>query len=243
MEIQAIYAAQQEQLTSLVLDHADRNLDRVPACPEWKVRDVLAHVVGLASDAVTGSLPTLNLLEQWRDDEVVETRDRMTADQVDRLADRSIGDLADDWRQLTGTMSPMMSGEIPFPGPSPFGLSAVLVTDLAVHDQDVRGALGAPRAADGPALSLALATYCFGVDYRIRELDLPALALQYGNKQRILGNGEPEVTVTGDRFELLRALGGRRSRKQILAFDWVGDPSSYLALIPAYGERAVELVE
>ena len=243
MEIDALYAAQQAQLTSLVLDHADWSRNGVAACPGWEVRDVLAHVVGLASDAVTGSLPPMDLLEQWRDDDVAETRDRMTAHQVDRMTDRPIEDLAEDWRQLAVTMSPMLSGEIPFPDPAPFGLSAILVTDLLIHNQDVRGALAAPRVSDGPALSLALATYCFGVDYRIRELDLPALAVRYGDKLRVLGNGVPEVTVTGDRFELLRALGGRRSRNQILAFDWDGDPSPYVALIPAYGEREDELVE
>jgi uncharacterized protein (TIGR03083 family) len=243
MEIQLIYAGQQEQFASLVLEEADRASVRVPACPEWEVRDVLAHVVGLARDAANGSLPTMDLLEQWRDDGVAEQRDRMTAAQVDRQANRSAEDLVNDWREVTGTLSPMLSGDIPFPDPAPFGLSAILVTDLAMHEQDVRGALGAPRVAEGPALSLALATYCFGVDYRIRQLNLPAIELRCGEKQRVLGNGRPSVSVTADRFELLRALGGRRSRDQILALEWNGDPSPYLPIIPAYGERADELVE
>jgi hypothetical protein len=92
-------------------------------------------------------------------------------------------------------------------------------------------------------LSLALATYSFGVDYRIRQLDLPALAVDYEGRRRILGAGEPMVSVTADQFELFRAFGGRRSRRQILAFDWEGDPGPYLALIPAYGERDDDLIE
>jgi uncharacterized protein (TIGR03083 family) len=243
MELDTLYAAQQERFTSVVLDHADRSTARVPACPEWEVRDVLAHVVGLASDAVAGRLPTMDLLEQWRDEEVMETRDRMTAHQVERRADRSIEGLADAWRHVIPTISPMLKGDIAFPDPAPFGLGAILVTDLEIHYQDVRGAFGLPSAKEGPALSLALATYCFGVDYRIRKLALPALAVRYGDKRRILGNGEPEVTVAGDRFELLRAFGGRRSRKQILALDWNGEPGPYLPIIPAYGERTDDLVE
>lgn len=243
MELDALYAAQQEQFTAVVLEHADRRTARVPACPEWEVHDVLAHVVGLATDAATGRLPTMELLEQWRDDEVTEARDRMTARQVERQRDRSIERLTNDWRRLMPTISPMLKGDIPFPDPAPFGLGAVLITDLEIHYQDVRGALGLPPATDGPALSLALATYCFGVDYRIRGLDLPALAVQYAGKQRILGDGEPRATVAGDRFELLRAFGGRRSRTQILALEWHGDPGPYLPLIPAYGERADDLVE
>jgi uncharacterized protein (TIGR03083 family) len=243
VEIQAIYGQLQEELAALVLEHADRSGQRVPACPEWEVRDVLAHVAGLAQDAVTGNLPTMDLLEQWRDDEVADTRDQMTAGQVERVADRSIGDVVDDWRELTVTLFPMLSGDVPFPGPAPFGLDAVLVTDLVIHAQDVRGALGAPHVPDGPALSMALATYGFGVDYRIRQLDLPALAVRYGGKERILGEGAPAASVAGDRFELVRAFGGRRSRRQILALEWSGHPGPYLPLIPAYGERADDLVE
>jgi hypothetical protein len=33
------------------------------------------------------------------------------------------------------------------------------------------------------------------------------------------------------------------SRDQILPIDWDGDPSPYLPLIPAYGERSAALVE
>ncbi len=96
---------------------------------------------------------------------------------------------------------------------------------------------------DDPALSLALAAYSFGVDYRIRQLGLPALEVRYGDKQRVLGAGEPGATVAASRFELVRVLGGRRSRDQILALEWEGDPSPYLPILPAYGERADQLVE
>jgi uncharacterized protein (TIGR03083 family) len=185
----------------------------------------------------------MDVLEQWRDDQVAQTRDRMTAEQVARVGQRSVEDLVDEWRELTATLSAMLSGAVPFPGPAPFGLGAILVTDLVIHHQDVRDALEVPHLADGPASSLALATYCFGVDYRIRQLALPALGVRYGEKLRILGDGEPAATVTGDRFNLLRAFGGRRSREQILAFGWHGDPNPYVALLPAYGERADHLVE
>jgi len=238
MEIQDLYAAQQEALLGLMVDAGGRTDTPVPACPDWTVRDVLAHVVGLARDATTGSIPELDLLEQWRDEEVAGARDAMTGVQVDRSADRSVAELGDEWRSLLATLSPMLSGAVPFPEPAPFGLNAVLVTDLAIHDQDVRGALGAPRDPDAPGSSLALATYGFGVDYRIRQLGLPALRLRYDGKERVLGAGEPAATVSADRFELLRAFGGRRSRGQIRGYDWQGDPDPYVAIIPAYGERA-----
>jgi hypothetical protein len=36
---------------------------------------------------------------------------------------------------------------------------------------------------------VALAGYCFGVDYRVRALDLPAMTLRYDGKERTLGEG------------------------------------------------------
>ena len=244
MEIQDLYVTHQEALASLILANADRSGDQGPGLP-WVdgERDLLAHVVGLSTDAVTGGLPVIDLLEQWRNEEVVRRRDRMTADHVARVAGRSVEELVNRWRETTPTLVAMLSESIPFPDPAPFGLASILVTDLVIHDQDVRGALRVHNAPDGPAPSLALATYLFGVDYRIRELGLPALGVRYGSKTRTLGTGEPAATVSGPRFELLRAFGGRRSREQILAFDWDGDPTPYVALVPAYGERADALVE
>jgi len=236
MEIQDLYAAQQAGLIDLV-DGAARTDVPVPACPGWTVHDVLAHVVGLARDVTTGAMPEIDLLEQWRDPDVAVARDAMTGEQVARNANRTVADLAAEWRDLLATLSPMLSGAVPFPAPAPFGMNAVLVTDLAVHDQDVRGALGIPRDARAPGTSLALATYGFGVDYRVRQLGLPALRLRYEDKERVLGPGDPGATVTAEPFELLRAFAGRRSRDQILAYDWDGDPDPYVVLIPAYGER------
>jgi uncharacterized protein (TIGR03083 family) len=243
MEMHDLYRTQQEALASLVLAHPDRSGNRVPACPEWTVHDLLAHLVELSSDAATGRLPVMDLLEQWRDDGVAQRRDGMTADQVDRVEGEPAGELVSRWRETTLALAPMLNGAVPFPEPAPFGLAAILVTDLVIHDQDARGALRVHNAPPGPASSLALATYLFGVDYRVRQLGLPALGVRYGNKTRLLGTGDPAATVSATRFELLRAFGGRRSRRQILAFDWDGDPGPYVALLPAYGERRDDLVE
>ncbi len=213
----------------------------VPACPGWHVRDVLAHVAGLAQDAADGTVPPLDLLEQWRDDTVAAGRDAMTAAQVRRAGSAGVAQLSASWRSVMVRLGPMLRGEVAFSDPAPVAMGAVLVTDLVVHDQDVRGALGLDHAPDGPATALALATYGFGVDYRIRQLGLPALALRAGGRERVLGEGPPGATVSAERFELVRALAGRRSRAQILGLDWDGDPEPYLGIIPAYGERADDL--
>ena len=114
-----------------------------------------------------------------------------------------------------------------------------------MHAQDVFGALGAPQLREGPPVSLAIATYAFGVDYRVRQLGLAPLVIAYDGKARMIGDpaGEPGARVEADRFEVMRALAGRRSRAQIAALDWQGDPEPYLGIIPAYGERDEPLEE
>jgi hypothetical protein len=90
---------------------------------------------------------------------------------------------------------------------------------------------------------VALAAYSFSTDYRIRALGLPALMLRYEGKERTLGDGPAAAVLEADRWELLRVLAGRRSRAQIEALDWTGEPDAYLSLLPAYGERADDLNE
>jgi hypothetical protein len=95
----------------------------------------------------------------------------------------------------------------------------------------------------GPASGVAFATYAFGVDCRLRILSLPALTFRYGGKKRTIGDGPVEATVSTDRRELLRVVAGRRSRSQIEALEWTGNPAPYPGLLPVNGERLAELVE
>jgi hypothetical protein len=142
----------------------------------------------------------------------------------------------DEWSGHIERLLPMLRGEVPFGTSLPF-VGHVVNTDLAVHSQDVRGAVRVPGDRDSAGVGIGLAGYSFGLDLRIRALGLPALTLRYGEKERILGDGDSAATLEAERFEIFRALSGRRSRYQILAMKWTGDPGPYLALIPAYGER------
>lgn len=216
----------------------------VPATPDWTVLEVVAHVTGNAADAAAGTLPgDLNLMEQFRDPDVVAARDDFADGQVERRKGRSPAEIVAEWDAVEpAALEAFRVGS--GPGSTlPFGFDVVLLTDLCVHADDVRGALGAPPDREAPAIGIALAGYCFGVDYRVRALGLPALTVRYGGKERTLGEGAPGATLSGDRWELMRAFAGRRSREQIRALDWSGDPEPYLPLIPAYGERQDPLIE
>lgn len=217
----------------------------VPATPAWKVREVVAHVTGIAADAAAGTIPDgINLLEQFRDPDVVAARNEFADGHVARREGRTPADLLEEWGKTEPSLLDLLRGT-PRDGAStlPLGFDSVIVTDLCVHADDIAHALGASPTGDAAAVRLALAGYAFGVDYRVRALGLPALVLRYDGKEKVLGEGEPAATLSAERWELLRVLAGRRSREQIAALDWTGDPEPYLPLLPAYGERDDALIE
>jgi uncharacterized protein (TIGR03083 family) len=240
-----VYVATQQRLLGLIESAGDGGLARpVPACPDWTVRDVVAHVAGLGIDVVDGGLPAdFDLLEQWRDPAVAALRDDMTARQVDSRRPRELNDVVTEWRARTPDLLAVLRGERPAVQTLPFGMDAILVTDLTVHEQDIRGALGTAGGRDAPGVGIGLAAYGFGVGHRLTALGLPALEVRYDGKSRTVGPGETGASVAGEKFELFRAFAGRRSRKQIEGYDWTGDPEPYLGLIPAYGERGDALDE
>jgi uncharacterized protein (TIGR03083 family) len=242
MDLGTAYLEVQERLIGAATDPAVHDTP-VPACPAWTVRDVVGHVAGIAEDAVGGSVPGLDLLEQWRDESVATARDQLTDRQVTRSRAIPFDAVVSGWRQSAESLVPILRGEAAFPGEALMGFDSILVSDLWVHDADVGGALGLARPADGLATSVALAAFAFGVAYRVQALGLPAFALRYGDKNRPVGTGEPAATVTAERYELVRMLAGRRSRAQIKAMKWEGDPTPYLSIIPAYGERETDLVD
>jgi hypothetical protein len=118
-----------------------------------------------------------------------------------------------------------------------------LLTDLAVHQQDIYGAMGVVKDRDAAAIGIGFASYVGGVGLRIGAAGGPSLRFVTEHKERVAGDGEPAATVRAPRFELFRALSGRRSPDQVRAYDWDGDPEPFLELFYPYGLREAALVE
>jgi uncharacterized protein (TIGR03083 family) len=188
----------------------------VPACPGWSVRQVVAHLAGVAQDIVA-----LNLEKKgtgpWADA------------QVARLGSHSIDDLLNLWRQSLDSVS----ANIAFA--SDAGVCQ-LVFDTLTHEHDIRGALREPGSRAGDlAFEAALSFVTTMGDQFLRQAELPALRLwtpTIGSVQ--LGDpetGRGRVALSISDFEALRAFGGRRSVEQLLALPWDGDPTT---LMPAF---------
>src|SRR5947207_9472413 len=116
------YEQARQRITALVDDLTDEEWNTpVPACPGWRVRDVVAHLATSAEDALAGRLTGIP------DDET-------TGEQVQRRLD-------DDPRELLS----ILAREAP-----PFEelLDAFKVwpaaIDIVTHEHDIRGALVRP---------------------------------------------------------------------------------------------------
>jgi uncharacterized protein (TIGR03083 family) len=240
----AAYQQAQQSLSALLRGCDAAALDTlVPACPLWSVADVARHLSGVAADVVAGTMPAdLNPVEMWQTAEGAEAGNAYTDNHVQSRRGVAIGEVLAEWEATTVDLLRILRREVPAPQPLAY-LEVVPVSDIAVHLQDVRGALGQPGDRESDALKLGLAAYAIGAGMRLGSRGLPALRIRYDDRERVVGVGEPVATWSGDRFEIFRALAGRRSRAQILAMDWDGEGTVFAPVIPAYGERADDLVE
>lgn len=228
------YEDGQRRVLALLAGLDEARLARpVPACPQWTVRDVVAHLAGVAEDAARGAY-FLGAVDAWRDPAIAEARERWTAGQVSQRADRDLESLLREFEDHGSTLVASLRRGT---GPACSGPEWVLtapVADLAVHLEDLREALGARADGGAPVLRLGFAVYRNWLRARIVERALPPLRLSDGAEHWVLGDGGPAATLTAERSELFRAITGRRSAARIRAYDWQGDPGPYLSVIAPY---------
>ena len=176
----------------------------VPACPDWSVRDLLSHMVGLGVDVVAG-------------DEPDDHNAGWTARQVDQRRERDVAQLITEWTEVAEPLRAWMRTN----GTRPLG-------DVIIHEQDLRGALGVPGAQDTPGLHAIRDR--FTPRFAGRVSNLPPLAL-LGDRWQWSTAGAPAdapVAVRASDFDLSRALLARRSAGQLRAWTVRGDIGPYL---------------
>jgi uncharacterized protein (TIGR03083 family) len=216
----ALYQETRERIVGLVkgLDGAGLNgaglNTAVAACPGWSVRDVVAHVVGVAEDWVSGRLtgaPT--------DDD--------TAAQIARFGDHDLAGVLAAWTQAAAALDDMArSGVKP-----PLG-------DITSHEHDIRAAVGRPGARDSEAV-------WHSSDQLLTNLRTPVpLLVTVEDGQYLSGPGDgAELRLRTTRFEGLRWRTGRRSRAQLAAMNWSGDPAPVLDHLFLFGPADADVDE
>lgn len=218
------YAEARQRLVELMTSlSGDELATAVPACPGWRTRDVLAHVVGIATDTLSGRIEGAGSEEY-------------TSRQISERKDNSIEEMVGEWNEHAAAFEEMLDTIHP-------AVSGGIVADLVTHEQDARGALGAVGGREGAASDLALDSQVRFFGRRIKEAKLPTLEVQAGSDRWVAGKEEVAGSVEADRFELLRALTGRRTHDQVRAFAWSVDPGPYLPVFSMYGLPGSDIKE
>ena len=219
------------------------DLDRpVPATPGWRVRDIVAHLVGDVDSLTRGEFPR-EFFRSFGDPDAVIALNEWTTGHVKSRDGKSLPELFKEWDDVVEPLVRMMRGEQPWPDGIPPFADVVLVTDLGVHQQDLYGAFGIERDRESPPVKIGVAGFSATLDMRLRTDGVGAIGFEAPGKRWTAGGDEPDTTVRASRFELFRALSGRRSPEQLRSLDWEGDLEPYLDYFYPYGVREQALVE
>jgi len=195
----------------------------VPATPEWTVRQVFAHMAGVADDVLAGRL------------EGVAT-DPWTAAQVAARADRSLPELVEEWDRLGPQLEEALK-------PIEDQIDPRLLIDLWTHEQDVRGAVQRPGGDLGPTLDWIVSIIGEGWAKRIDHKELPKIRLLAG--EHTFGSPDAAASLRIDPYEAARMAVGRRSVAQIAGYEWIGvpDPTIYITTLVAFTPAAADIVD
>jgi uncharacterized protein (TIGR03083 family) len=215
-DVGLVYGACRERISALVRDLDDDTAAlRVSATPDWAVRDVVAHLAGIVADINAGNLDGIGTPAR-------------TEAQVAERAGVPIPDLLAEWgagaAQFEAALT-MLGGPV----------AALAVADVWNHEQDLRGALDIAGGRDPLAEELAIVGYA---DARTKDLTgagLGALRLRAGTDEWVMGQGEPDTTVTTEPYELARFICYRRTAEQARRYRWEGDADPYIELFTGVG--------
>jgi uncharacterized protein (TIGR03083 family) len=187
----------------------------VPACPGWNVHDVVAHMTATTEDALAGRL-TGPPTDEW------------TAEQVERHRDDTIADLLGIWSELGPQFDEVISGFKVWPG----------VIDAVSHEHDIRGALSRPGDRDSAGVRESAEAVLGWFE--------PPVPIVVHLEDTTIGlgpSGGSPLELTTTRFEAIRFRMGRRSRAQLAAMEWKGDPSPVLDTLVVFGPARSDVVE
>jgi uncharacterized protein (TIGR03083 family) len=201
------WLAAQERVCALVEALAPDELERrVPACPDWTVRDLLAHMTGLGADVLAG-------------DEPDDHHAAWTQAQVDARRDRSAAELVAEWRALAPGLVARMADH----GSRP-------LNDVVIHEQDLRSAVDRPGARDTAGFAVVRERMAerFG-------RAAPAGIALVGDGWR-WGPPDAPTRLRASDFDLGRALCSRRTAQQLRSWTRTGDITPYLPAFAGLGD-------
>jgi uncharacterized protein (TIGR03083 family) len=173
----------------------------VPSCPEWTVRALVAHLVGICSFAI-------GRMSGWAE--------------VERSsAGMGVDGLLDEWARMGEQAERLLAERGGRRG-------SLMVMDAFTHELDLRYAVGAPLPEDHSAFPRAFEIVLNGFSAEVAAHNLPAVLVAVDGREWQAGIGEPVATLSGDRYDIYRSLAGRRTHEQITRLGWSRDSHRWL---------------
>lgn len=187
---------------------------RVPACPEWTVHDLLAHLVSTPMTILAGDIP----------DEVMGGGDPnpWLGELVEDNAGRSVIDLARWWASDDEALAEVVGG------------AGLLLADLMAHEGDLHGAIGSRAHRCAPELDAQVDAALAGLRPGIVAAGLPPICVDTGTDRHSSGEGDPGWTLRTTLWEAHRALNSRRTREELAVLEHEGDPSMYFEVLHSH---------
>lgn len=216
----------------------------VPATPDWSALDVIRHLTGVSVD-LSNLVFDGFASEEWTEAQVTSRRD-MTFEQV--MA---------EWDNIIGPASVLLDAiddlGLPEAIPSALGFTKVetippmAIGDILHHEFDLRNAYD-------DASGRSLLDVQFSASGHVKSLrrifdaaELATIRIEASDSGMgwDIGHEEPVAALSATSFELMRAIGGRRTRGEMRAMGWSGDPEPFLdhMVLPHLSMRETSLHE
>jgi uncharacterized protein (TIGR03083 family) len=215
-DLARLYRETRERLAALVagLDEAQLAAP-VPACPGWSVADVIGHLAAIPEDVLAGRLTGPPTKAE-------------TAVQVDRFRGRLMARTLAGWAEQAPRFEEIVAAFEVWPA----------VIDVASHEQDIRAAVGQPGARDTEVIR-QMSGWLIA---RLRP-PVPLRVTTEDTQAQVGPDGDPVLELTTTRYEAFRWRMGRRSRSQLAALAWSGDPSAVLDHLVVFGPATADIIE
>ena len=181
----------------------------VPACPAWSAKDLVAHVVSMPAALGSGRMP---------DGDIGEWLQRLVEERRGQDAET----LVIEWLALDDAIAALLGGT-----------AGLLHPDLAVHEHDLRGALGRPDHA-ALAVDTMMPRTLAAFANPLRDAGLGAIEVRDDGRTWTSHDADPGWVLLVDPWEAVRALNGRRTVDELLALPAEGDTRPYVPVLDAH---------
>lgn len=182
----------------------------VPCCPQWTVKDVIAHLCGLNAEFLAGVQGGLGT-------------DEATTRQVTSRSEATLAQVLEEWQSHAEPIhATMTENEV---------MGSALLADLVVHVFDLVEVLSHTTDAAAAATPTSAHRYVPLLQERVAERVAVGLHVELTDGTSWPAPDGETLTPTSLRttpHNFLRGVTGRLRRDQVEAFEWSTDPTVIL---------------